>query len=223
MEFSLKLQSWCCTLPAACLPCPTLCWHWDVLHTRRKCGVMVTSQGTPWGKSPPGAKGYPLGIGTASRWWTSVPLAVPKPWLSPGSSGWVAWEWFCSEKDAMKGCVWGAQGQGGPLVCPWKQHSATWHLGYSVLAAAWLHFGRVSITPWHGHHIPLWASHSSMGIAPFHRHCTLPWVLRAIAGIPSPCGHCTLAWALHPIAGIALYALHPIAGIAPHCGHHTPL
>lgn len=117
----------------------------------------------------------------------------------------------------------GSTGAGRTPRVSWEEHGAMWHLGYSVMAAAWLRFGRVSITPWHGHRIPLWASHSSMGIAAFHRHCTLAWALRAIAGIASPCGHCTLAWASHPIAGIALCALHPIAGIAPHCGHHTPL
>lgn len=55
-------------------------------------------------------------------------------------------------------------------MCPKKQHSALWHLGCSILAVVWLCLGRVSITPQHGHHIPLQASCSGMGIAPHHGH-----------------------------------------------------
>lgn len=77
-------------------------------------------------------------------------------------------------------------------MCPKKQHSALWHLGCSILAAAWLCLGRVSITPQHGHHIQLQAlcaggaSHPIMGITSCHGHRTPSWALHPITGSGAP-------------------------------------
>lgn len=184
------------------LPCPAFSWRGDLLHTLGSSGVMVTTQGTPWGKSPPRAKGDPLGIGTASSWWAGGGLGCAKTlaeswqrWLDVSGRGLQLKRGHKRLNSGSAGtgrtpCVSWAAAQG--YVAPGVQRPGS---GVAALGQgerhtpAWASHPTVGITPWRGHRIPLQVSHPTVGILSWHGH-----------RIP----------------------LHPDMGITAHHGHRHP-